>query len=268
MDRTAGQSSAPRRVALCRLRWPLLTSLLLHGLILGAAVWWAMERSVAKQAPVVGSLELRPAALEPDLVPEVLVEPPRLEDEFDFADALEHVVLETPPVADEVPFDDEAVCELSEPLTCFEVPLTAARGRAPPPTPAPVGPARVAPKPPPPPRPTVIRVRPTPRPPPRPRAVPAPMRNPPLRVVFAPDRRRYYPPAALRRGLGGRTLVRLTIDAQGRVTAAHVVQTSGHASLDRAAVALAYAYRFTSGYGMRATRLPVSFEPPARRFGS
>ncbi len=267
MERTAGQRTATPRGVLRRLRWPLATSLVLHGLVLAGAIWWAVDRSAAEQVPVAGILALRPAAAEPELVPEVIVTPPDLEDEFDFADALEQVVLEAQPVQEDELFDDETDCEAAEPLTCFEVPLTAAQGREPPPPPAPLVPVRVAPRPKP--RPAVVTVRPAPRrPPPPPRAAPVPVRNPPLRVVFAPDRRRYYPQAALRRGLGGRTLVRLTIDANGRVTSAAVAQTSGYPVLDRAAVALAYAYRFTTGYGMRATRLPVSFRPPAGRYGS
>ncbi len=44
-----------------------------------------------------------------------------------------------------------------------------------------------------------------------------------------------YPPAALRDRLEGRVLLRLQIDAAGRVASVEVVESSGHAVLDRAA---------------------------------
>ena len=83
-----------------------------------------------------------------------------------------------------------------------------------------------------------------------------------MRVVWAPDPRRYYPAAARPHRLAGRALVRLVIDAHGRVTNAYVLHSSGHAVLDRAAVSFAYAYRFIAGNGPRTTRLPVTFRPP------
>jgi TonB family protein len=72
----------------------------------------------------------------------------------------------------------------------------------------------------------------------------------------------------MRSGLGGRALVWLTIDTGGRVTSARIVQTSGSTLLDRAAVSLAYAYRFTTGHVVRTTRLPVTFRPPGGGLGS
>lgn len=46
-----------------------------------------------------------------------------------------------------------------------------------------------------------------------------------------------YPPEAWRDGVGGETRVRIHIDRRGRVDSAYVVESSGHAALDSAALA-------------------------------
>jgi TonB family protein len=58
-----------------------------------------------------------------------------------------------------------------------------------------------------------------------------------------------YPPQAWRNGWQGRVEVRLRIDGAGRVAAAEVARSSGHAALDRAAVAAARDSRFTAAAG-------------------
>jgi len=263
-----GTTHAAARSRATRLtRWPLFVSVVLHGLGLGGALWWSLHRATPPTAATIGSLALRPVEEEQLAVPDYeVVAPPCIEETFEFADALEQVTLACPPTELEPLFEDDADAMVHEPVTFHEVPLTAARGRRlPVPPPAPV----VRPRPPAP-RPRVVRLRPArraPTPPP-PRVAPSPVRRTPLRVVWAPDPRHYYPPAAASSRLSGRALVRLIIDARGRVTSARVVRTTGHALLDRAAVSLAFAYRFTTGPQARSTRLPVTFQPPRGGFGS
>lgn len=58
----------------------------------------------------------------------------------------------------------------------------------------------------------------------------------------------FYPRAAIERGLEGRVVLLLTLDAEGRVSAAEVAASSGHALLDTAAQTAA----------LRIGRLPVT----------
>ena len=98
------------------------------------------------------------------------------------------------------------------------------------------------------------------------RLAPTPIANreQPLRVVFAPNPSRYYPRDARRSGLQGTTVVKITIDVRGFVTRAVVQRSSGSRLLDDAAVALARAYRFSTGIRLRHTRLPVVFRIDSR----
>ncbi|MFT5433631.1 MAG: protein TonB [Myxococcota bacterium] len=57
------------------------------------------------------------------------------------------------------------------------------------------------------------------------------------KVTRAVHRRHRYPRAAARAGLEGRVLVELTIDATGKIIQKRVIESSGHAVLDRAALA-------------------------------
>ena len=248
------------------LRGPLFLSLLVHALGLGAALVWAAHRE-APPALRIGSLVWHNAPEQAAVPPEPEdVVPPPLDETFELADALDQVVLAPQPEDLEAVFEEDPEPSVQPRMAFEELPLTAARGPRPAPVPAPA----VVRLPPPAPRPTVVYVRPRPPTlaPPTPRVVPSPTQRSPVRVVWAPDPRRYYPATALQQGLGGRALVHLTIDGQGRVTHADIERTSGDALLDRAALELAYAYRFNPGTGLRATRLPVTFQPPAGTFGS
>lgn len=53
-----------------------------------------------------------------------------------------------------------------------------------------------------------------------------------------------YPAAALRQGITGRVVLRVKVDAEGTVVAAGVSQSSGHATLDKAALAGVRQWRF------------------------
>jgi protein TonB len=53
-----------------------------------------------------------------------------------------------------------------------------------------------------------------------------------------------YPPAARAQRIEGTVLLLVTVDSAGRVTDASISQSSGHAILDRAALAAVRAWRF------------------------
>ena len=68
----------------------------------------------------------------------------------------------------------------------------------------------------------------------------------------------YYPPEAIERGLQGDALVLLFLDDSGKVIAARLEASSGHALLDDAAVRAARSLRALPG-APRETLLPVRF---------
>ncbi len=101
----------------------------------------------------------------------------------------------------------------------------------------------------------------------QPAVVPLPRRQ--VGIETTPARPFYnplpvYPPEALRRGLDGRVVLRLTISAEGEVTKLTVAGSSGHAILDQAAVAAVSRWRFIAAtWAGRpvswSARLPVHF---------
>ena len=69
-----------------------------------------------------------------------------------------------------------------------------------------------------------------------------------------------YPPEAVRRGLEGEVVVMLELDADGRIVAASVASSSGHAILDEAAVRAARQLgALGPALGSKAILLPVRF---------
>jgi protein TonB len=64
----------------------------------------------------------------------------------------------------------------------------------------------------------------------------------PTGVRSQAGRRPVYPEAALRAGREGRTVMRLTINTQGRVAGCEIVQSSGSADLDAASCATVRAW--------------------------
>lgn len=69
----------------------------------------------------------------------------------------------------------------------------------------------------------------------------------------------FYPPEAVAAGIEGEVRLLLTLDASGRVSEAVVASSSGHAALDRAALAAARAIGRLPGAGARELILPVIF---------
>ncbi|MDP1651977.1 MAG: TonB family protein [Rhodocyclaceae bacterium] len=77
-------------------------------------------------------------------------------------------------------------------------------------------------------------------------------------ALAALTREEFYPRAAIVRGLEGRVVLLLTLDAAGRVTAVEVASGSGHALLDAAALKAAARIGSLPG-GRRQALLPVEF---------
>jgi protein TonB len=74
-----------------------------------------------------------------------------------------------------------------------------------------------------------------------------------------------YPSSLLSKGIGGRVLVTCTVDADGRVTAASIKQTSGQPELDKAAINAVNKWKFRpaskGGRKVKATCVvPFNFE--------
>jgi protein TonB len=73
-----------------------------------------------------------------------------------------------------------------------------------------------------------------------------------------------YPTAARRRGIEGRVLLEVAVDADGRAVAVRVAESSGHRLLDEAALRAVRDWRFTparqDGRAVAAkVRVPVTF---------
>jgi len=130
------------------------------------------------------------------------------------------------------------------PLETFHVPAGAGRKPAPQPIPTPT--------------PTPTLTPPKPRARPSPRAKPQRRRGVRLRVIRRPGMRGHYPREARRRGLEGTVMVFVRVAASGQVVTARVRKSSGHASLDAAALEVARLYEFAPGTPGRAL-LPVRF---------
>jgi len=91
------------------------------------------------------------------------------------------------------------------------------------------------------------------------RARPAPLAGRALDAALAElTRELFYPPEAIARGLQGRVVLLLILDATGRVIAADIASGSGHALLDAAALAAAARIGGVPGGG-RQVLLPVEF---------
>jgi protein TonB len=77
-------------------------------------------------------------------------------------------------------------------------------------------------------------------------------------ALAALAREEFYPREAIARGLEGRVVLLLTLDATGRVTALEVASSSGHLILDGAALKAAMRIGSLPG-GRRQALLPVEF---------
>lgn len=84
-------------------------------------------------------------------------------------------------------------------------------------------------------------------------------RQPSLRIRYTPHVLDYYPRVARRRGHEGIVIVLMVIDARGTVIRATLSRSSGHTSLDAAALRIARAYRFVPPGAERRARLPIAF---------
>jgi protein TonB len=113
--------------------------------------------------------------------------------------------------------------------------------------------------------PPVVTV-PKPVPPPPPRAPPPPPPPPTkLAVTYKPDVEDFYPDAARRANQEGRAMVKLCINATGKIDSADIETTSGFPMLDEAAIKVGKAFRFKPPTQLGkpvavCTDLPVKFE--------
>ena len=71
-----------------------------------------------------------------------------------------------------------------------------------------------------------------------------------------------YPKSAVLRRIEGTVLLSLTVDPSGSVVAVELVKSSGHGSLDRAAIEAARGYRFEAGEGTITVSKPFTFRLP------
>ena len=231
---------------------PVGVSLVLHGVALGVALILLAEgpvtpeRRLALQATAVAFQEAPPApeTSEVDLLPEDLP----VEMDVELPEQL------LPPdeatVSDDLP-PFEMPARETAPQSEVDIPLESVGTRRPAAAkaPLPVSPAPV-PAPQPQARAPAARPRPTPARPVR--------RGRPLKLVSRPNLMNYYPAEARRRGIEGRAVVEIRVDARGVVIDAVLVTSSGSALLDRQALRVLYDYRFEPGSGGRA-RVPVNF---------
>jgi len=220
------------------LSWPWALSILLHGglLVGAAAAGLGVSFRAPEDVPVVISTDVRP---EPMVLPRscrvIFTEPVRAEPE-----------IERPPAElDQPDTERREVQEPPEPerprnsiaVPCESIPKEVVQ-------PKPSRPVEDSPSP----DPQPVATRTSPKPP-----VPV-AGNPPPR----------YPAAARRRGLEGTVIVRLRVDARGRVLAAEVLKGSGSKLLDGAALAALKRWRFTPGQDQKGTvestvTVPVEF---------
>jgi periplasmic protein TonB len=69
----------------------------------------------------------------------------------------------------------------------------------------------------------------------------------------------YYPPEAIRRGIEGEVRLLITLTNDGRIADVNLAASSGHSSLDNAAIKAAYAMGHLDGAEARELILPVIF---------
>jgi len=71
-----------------------------------------------------------------------------------------------------------------------------------------------------------------------------------------------YPRSAAMRRLEGTVVLEMTVDPSGGVVEVELVSTSGHGSLDRAAIKAAHGYRFEAGDGTLTVSKTFTFRLP------
>jgi len=248
MERSIGQGSGAASSR--RFAWSLTTSGTVHGTVFGIASllggWWVAVDAAERSDPVVRTgvpVQLL-ARADFDEVVEAEPEITQAEPELDDPELIETPLADTfrsPPVER----------ELEDPLagaTLVTRELLWQVDRLEPVEPEPV-PAEVAT--PVEPRPTEVEI-----------ALEAEQVVVEATVLEAPAPR--YPRLSVRSGEEGTVTCRLFVSAQGRVTRVEVLESSGHARLDKAAIAALRGWRFTpkqeGGRSVATTiRHPVTF---------
>lgn len=231
---------AKRQSAFGGRKLPVLLSLVVHAVALATGYVLVAPPDRPGSRPLTTTLDVR--ALGAPREPELTIEDEQLSEVVTdtFAEPLPEVEPAEPQQSDDLLEEGWDEAPSTAPPATLDIPLTAVgrRPRRPPPKRAPSQPPAAAP----PPAPAFARSK-----------------APPLVVVHAPRPVDYYPRSALRARRTGHVVVQITVGVQGRVTNAHVVTSSGHQDLDRAAIALARAYRFRPVARPRRARIPVVF---------
>ncbi len=83
-----------------------------------------------------------------------------------------------------------------------------------------------------------------------------------LRPQSVPPLLRYYPRELRARGVEGRVMVKVTVNARGYVVDAEVLTSSGRGAFDKAALRLVRDTRFVPLGGVAYAKLPVTFRIP------
>jgi protein TonB len=91
------------------------------------------------------------------------------------------------------------------------------------------------------PPPPITNVTTTPAPPAPPRAI---VPGTPVKVTFVPDVQDYYPEVSRRNNEEGRAIVKICVNAAGKIDSVEVATPTGHPLLDEAALKVAKAMRF------------------------
>jgi len=204
----------------------VLLSATAHAAALGA-LYFTAEPRLRTEVGVDLTMYVRDDA-SPDILPSPVVPPPPPD-----APSATPIPIDAP--LEEVVVLEERAPEILEPSS--EEPLRPIRVRPPrprSPVPSPAVPAPVAEAPAPPPAPAPASAS----------------RPPPSAGLFRPPRSATralpvdYPALARREGLEGRVVLRLRVSSGGRVVAAEVATSSGHALLDDAALAAAARWTF------------------------
>lgn len=221
-------------MALSRLSWWLSTAL--HGALLGTLVIGGVGNTPRRPrtAPPLATIDCRDTLPPPRSAPPCELPEPTTEPCDDRAEPLAAIEpAHTAPAPAPPPVDDLAARQhpALDPVQLLRTVRASAPATVPPPTPPP----------------PVAASAPVPEPAPATAVIaPLPGCNPP------PD----YPAVARRRGWQGTVIVAVTCAADGRVTVAVVVRSSGHDVLDDAALAAIRRWRFD---GPGRSEQPVEF---------
>ena len=112
------------------------------------------------------------------------------------------------------------------------------------------------------PPPPITNITTQPAPPPPPRAI---VPGTPVKPTYVPDVQDYYPEVSRRNGEEGRAIVKVCVNAAGKIDSVEIATSTTHPLLDEAALKVAKAFRFKAATSegkavASCANLPVKFE--------